>query len=179
MDQINEGLKHSELVQSLFLYNVDSLPASISRFSNLQSLELDGGKIRSLPPEFSSLRRLRMFGAYSCGFDSIPPEVIDLPDITTISIGGVLSILNGRLAPMRSLTRLYLSNNPLLRTVPTDIGSLRSLKSLDLNSTSIESMPDEVQNLSQLEVLALRYNHISPVEQARLRKLLPNTAVFF
>lgn len=179
MDQINEGLKLPYYVQSLQLHNVDSLPSSIGRFINLEFLELDGGKIHSLPPEFSSLRSLRFFIASNCGFDSIPKEVIELPELTEIEMGFALSALNFRLAPMKSLRYLNLNDNILLNTIPADIGSLDSLRYLELNGTTIKSLPNEIGNLTHLSLLTLRYTNISDTEQARIRKLLPNTTIRF
>jgi Leucine-rich repeat (LRR) protein len=50
---------------------------------------------------------------------------------------------------------------------------------LGLSFNRLTSLPDSIGNLTNLKRLALNFNPISDEEKVRIKKLLPNTKIYF
>jgi len=89
-----------------------------------------------------------------------------------------LTSLPESIGKLTKLKALYLGGNKL-ETLPESIGNLTNLEKLSLRMNKLESLPESIGNLTNLEGLWLYSNPISDEEKVRIKKLLPNTEVYF
>uniref|UniRef100_A0A8B9L107 TIR domain-containing protein n=1 Tax=Astyanax mexicanus TaxID=7994 RepID=A0A8B9L107_ASTMX len=93
-------------------------------------------------------------------------EVLDLSE------NSLINITNMAFRSMTKLTRLSLSRN-ILDSVPTAIGSVSSLKTLDLSFNSIEVLTcSDFNNLIQLQTLNIYKNPLSSIENCTFQNLI-------
>eukprot|EP00978_Attheya_sp_CCMP212_P001604 scaffold3281_cov55-Attheya_sp.AAC.1 len=85
------------------------------------------------------------------------------------------SIPNALVFHLDSLEELYLENNVLTGTIPTEIGTLSNLIKLSLNSNNLEgTIPSEIGQITTLVQITLSFNDLTqniPLEFAMLSKL--------
>jgi Leucine-rich repeat (LRR) protein len=63
--------------------------------------------------------------------------------------------------------------------VPDSIGQLKNLKSLDLSNNKIEKLPGSIQELKNLKEFYIYDNNLSSDEKEKIKRLLPNTKIYF
>jgi Leucine-rich repeat (LRR) protein len=121
-----------------------SIPRSIVNLTNLKELKIemddphDGTGVPTnavrhilFPKTYGKMTNLKTI---TLRVDEIPDEIGDVTCLETLE-------LNGR-----------------YKSIPKSIGSLKSLKSLDLSNGNFPSLPDEIGDLESLEVLTIRRN---------------------
>ena len=120
------------------------LPDSIGNLTSLQSLNLSGTQISTIPGigNLTSLQSLDLSGT----------QVSELPD----------SIVN-----LTSLQSLDLSFTQV-RKLPDSIGDLTSLQSLDLRSTQLRELPERIGKLSKLRIIVLEELALSELPESLL-----------
>ena len=128
----------------------------INYTSNLKSFSLGDIKLTSLPDWIENLTNLTW---------------LDLDD-------NQLTTLPDWIEKLTNLKKLYLSDNQL-ESLPDSIGNLTNLNSLDLSDNKLTSLPNSIGNLKELNRLHLGKNPMSDEEQERIKKLLPNTKIYF
>ena len=79
---------------------------------------------------------------------------------------------------LTNLEELNLNYNNLT-SLPYSIGNLKNLERLYLHDNKLTSLPESIANLKNLRYLDLEYNPISDEEKERIKKLLPNTKIYF
>ena len=146
----NAALKTPTKVINLRCNNLDSLPASIGNFYNLEELDLSLSHITVLPKEIGKLTRLKKLKLWHTGLTELPKEIGNLT----------------------ALTYLDVAENEL-REIPKEIGKLKALKQLHLESNKLTSIPKEIAGLSNLEYLDVHANQIKriPGQIGKLDKL--------
>jgi Leucine-rich repeat (LRR) protein len=95
--------------------------------------------------------------------------------------GNKLTALPPEMANLSNLRKLALSANPQLNFAAafSILSSLTKLQTLNLSGNQLETIPPEIAKLSMLEVLVLSGNKLSPEEQEKVQKLLPNCEIKF
>lgn len=126
--------------------------------------------IKSLPPQFSTLTNLEVF-SFGCleQLETLPEEIGNLTKLTELIIdngnGCGMSVTLprsiGRLQNLRVL-RLYGAIESA-GSLPDDIAELRNLEVLDLGRNGLETVPAQIAALSNLKTLRLEYNALKAV----------------
>jgi internalin A len=166
-----------------------SLPGEIGGLINLNSMLLSNNHLRSLPGEIGKLVNLTILALSNNHLSVLPPEIGCLVKLTSLElVDNQLSELPMEIGELTDLKRLYLDNNNLL-VLPREIGKLEALRTLTLRpkedsgekpagqgSRSLTSLPDELQNLKNLELLNLKGNSL-PIPPEILAKTAQPRAI--
>ncbi|KAI9741712.1 MAG: hypothetical protein M1834_000097 [Cirrosporium novae-zelandiae] len=121
-----------------FMQNEDSKG---NQFGGLETLDLHGNKLNSLP---LGLRRL---------------EHLTVLNLSNNKVGGALDII----FQIKSLKDLRLGNNELEGCLPEQIGQLHHLEVLDLRNNMLSELPQNLVELVNLRVLQLSQNQLSRI----------------
>ncbi|KAI2792143.1 hypothetical protein POX_b02179 [Penicillium oxalicum] len=109
------------------------------QFSGLETLDLHGNKLCSLPMGIRQIHQLRALN-------------LSNNDLTLENIGIIMEI--------SSLTDLKLAGNKLDGAFPPAIGQLRQLESLDLRNNALTRLPNEISELANLKVMDVSENQL-------------------
>lgn len=124
----------------------------------LKTLRLGFNKLSEVPPTISQLSTLEDLELRD------NPGLVEIPSLEGLNLLNRLSLRNLQLTTvpglgsLASLTDLDLRDNFKLGCVPDDIANLVNLKKLDLYGCGIKTVPSFIGNLRQLESLDLRKN---------------------
>lgn len=145
-------------LENLYLYDnqLEKLPAGIGQLVSLRNLYLDNNELLTLPEEIGHLANLREL-------------VLSYNHLITLPIG---------IGKLSQLEVLYLQNNQLKR-LPDEIGDLQNLEDLYIDNNQITHLPETIANLTHLKYLYAQNNLLSAYEQEKIRKLLPDTEIYF
>ncbi|TPX53445.1 hypothetical protein CcCBS67573_g09704 [Chytriomyces confervae] len=162
------------------------IPRSIGILNHLCHLSLaDSGLTGALPAELgnlANLQTLNLSGNQICG--SIPESLTRLRGLKLLNLGGNLltGSLPAEIGALRSLQVLMLHKNQLSAELPASLWTCRALLLLKLDnnrftgtlacsSTTTNSEPPGLHQLSQLECLDLSQNQFSGALPAQLGSL--------
>ncbi|XP_059628661.1 TMV resistance protein N-like isoform X2 [Cornus florida] len=155
-----------------------SLPRTICRLSCLKTLTLSGcSKLEELPEDLGNIKSLEEFHASKTAIKQLPSSINHLEGLKVLSLSGCkgtisqsffsswflprkredsMCLVLPSLTGLYSLTELDLSDCNLSQEgIPSDLGSLSSLKELNLSRNNFVSLPATISHLSQLESLEL------------------------
>lgn len=135
---------------------------------HLQLLNLSGNRLRTLPPNMPSLRKLRILFCAGNEFESVPDCLGDMPSLRMLSFKeNKLKTLSERcLCP--SLNWLILTSNEL-EHLPRSLGNCTGMRKLMLSMNRLQSLPDEMRALDQLELIRLAGNRLATLPAWLLR----------
>lgn len=122
---------------------VDIDPDSDERgpqFGGLESLDLHGNMLRSLPLGLRRLHELRLL--------NLSNNALSLEQIQIIM-------------EIPSLLDLRLANNQLKSALPTGVGRLQKLEALDLRGNALTALPEELGQLKCLKTLDVSENQLT------------------
>ncbi|KAK0592430.1 hypothetical protein LWI29_018944 [Acer saccharum] len=156
--------------------NLVSFPSNVSRL--LKILNLQGcSKLDHLPQNLGELEVLEELDAGETAIRQVPPSIARLSNLKSLSfcgckVQGWRSIFLPRkyldsmclslpcLSGLFSLKSLDLSDSGLSDgSLPSDLGSLCSLKELKLSNNNFVSLPDSIKRLSKLQILYVENCH--------------------
>ncbi|XP_035769470.1 leucine-rich repeat serine/threonine-protein kinase 1 [Neolamprologus brichardi] len=110
--------------------------------------------------------------------DPDPVCALEFPDVLRDSLE-VLCLNDNQLecvpqsvCGLHNLTELYLSNNPGIRELPTELGQLSSLWQLDIEDLNITNVPQEIRKEGAASVLAFLRAQLRKAERCKLLKML-------
>jgi Leucine-rich repeat (LRR) protein len=132
---------------------VDFDPDSDERgpqFGGLETLDLHGNKLLSLPMGVRRLHQLRFLN-------------LSNNELTMDKLGVIMEI--------PSLVDLKLASNKLEGSFPSEIGRLRQLESLDLRNNGLTRLPEQLSELTCLKALDVGENQLTSLPFAALSKL--------
>ena len=150
---------HGEDVENaLFTYWYNSIKGGDITWDELKNTKflLLNNQLETLPDSIGNLKNLEYLDLYNNKLASLPDSIGNLTNLEYLG--------------------LY-SNK--LETLPDSIGNLKNLGRLGLSFNRLAILPDSIGNLTNLKRLALNFNPISDEEKVRIKKLLPNTDVYF
>lgn len=132
-------LEQIEVIHELVLsdtntIDINNLSKNLVKLKYLYCLSITDGNIKELPESFSKLESL-----WFLKFNDMDPEFN-------------YSLLFERISNLK-INSLYLTYNRYLKTLPSNVGSLKNLKTLSLISSSVSSLPPEIGELYSLEKL--------------------------
>ncbi|KAJ5929662.1 hypothetical protein N7454_006612 [Penicillium verhagenii] len=110
------------------------------QFSGIESLDLHGNLLHSLPVGLKRLHNLR--------FLNISNNALTMDQIATIM-------------EIPSLVNLKLANNKLEGVLVSTVGSLQNLETLDLRGNALTELPEELGELKNLKTLDVGENQLS------------------
>ncbi|WP_299678832.1 leucine-rich repeat domain-containing protein [uncultured Tenacibaculum sp.] len=149
-------------------HKLSTLPTEIGTLSSLVYLELSNNSLTSLPSGIGSLNALEELRITSQNntttgektLASLPNEIGGLTSLKKLSLqGNRLTSIPNTINGLTALEDLNLGDNSgngnELSTLPSTIGALLNLKTLNIAYNRLNSLPDEIGNLSSLESLYL------------------------
>lgn len=148
-------------LETLWLFgNYQSLPESFPNLINLKDLEITGGSvINQLPDNFgdlTNLEKVRIAG----NFTTLPNSFSNLSNLKSLQLHGILEYLPTDLGNLKNLEWLSI-NSMNLKEIPDSFGALESLKTFKAYQNDITSIPDSFGNLPKIVEVDLSYNSIS------------------
>jgi Leucine-rich repeat (LRR) protein len=157
---------------------ITELPASIGSLTNLKVLRVNGNLLKTLPPTIGKLTKLETLDLGSNQIESLPPEILNLTNLRRITVDHNNSkvvnsdmILN-QIYKLKSLIYLDFSYNGI-ETLPEAVGDLQNLQTLILDHNYLTSLPLGITKLPNLEKLVVGANQLTavPVEFGSMPKL--------
>ncbi|XP_049795104.1 leucine-rich repeat-containing protein 58 [Schistocerca nitens] len=179
--------KATEDVDTLLLYNnnLDTLPASVSKFTNLKMLDISYNNIThlpealtecrltsliarnnmlendSFPKSFGALTSLKELNLSGNSLTSFPQQILDLTALKYLYLGSnSITNIPKDVWKLQSLQYLYMGGNKL-QEVPASVGKLKNLQALVLCDNLLESLPAAIANLKFLKSLLLHKNRLT------------------
>ncbi|XP_066557623.1 leucine-rich repeat serine/threonine-protein kinase 1 isoform X2 [Amia ocellicauda] len=176
------------------------LPSYIFQLEGLVSLKLCGNQLSALPmpnkwkcsqlktldlsrnqlgksDEGTKSRRLAFFTTWNRR-DPDPVYSIEFPGILRHCLE-VLFLNDNQLESvpqsvfnLRNLTELYLSNNPGIRELPSELGQLSNLWQLDIEDLNITNVPAEIRKEGPAAVLGFLRAHLRKAEKCKRLKMI-------
>lgn len=139
---------------------------SIGNLTSLQHLVVSDNEFSSLPDSIGNLKNLRSLDVSDSRLTSLPDSIGDLPWLTKLDIstnrflGGVPSQIR-RLTTLRELNISSLANGDGGLEIPSWIGDLTGLQSLDMHQNKIKDLPTCIENLTDLRDLEISSNPLT------------------
>ncbi|KAG9352282.1 hypothetical protein JZ751_020695 [Albula glossodonta] len=176
------------------------LPAYIFELEALISLKLCGNQLSALPSptkwkcsqlkmldlsrnqlgrhvEGTKTKKLAFFTTWHRR-DPDPASAIDFPTMLRDSLevlflnDNQLDAVPQSVCSLRNLSELYLSNNPGIRELPSELGQLSNLWQLDIEDLNIANIPVEVKKEGPAAVLSFLRAHLRKAEPCKLLKMI-------
>lgn len=142
-------------------------------FLNPDTLEFVGDK--------SKMKNLKSISFFAVRLKNLPKDLIDFENLETLEITKSLKIKTfpNFICELNKLKFLRFAWGWNLDSIPECIGELTKLEYLDLARNNISHLPKSISNLKKLKMLILWDNPISESELIEIKKLLPNTTIYF
>ncbi|XP_071730591.1 uncharacterized protein [Rutidosis leptorrhynchoides] len=150
-----------------------SLAASIANLTNLTKLDVHSNQLTRLPDSFGQLVNLLYLDLHANGLKSLPESFANLTKMINLDLSSNnFTNLPDFIGNLSSLQILIVETNDL-EELPYTIGSCSSLVTLKLDFNQLKALPEAIGKLERLEVLTLHYNRVRklPTTMANLTKL--------
>ncbi|EXB99755.1 Protein lap4 [Morus notabilis] len=142
------------------------LPVSIGKLSDVTELDLSENRILSLPPTICRLRALTKLDIHSNQLINLPDSFGDLINLTDLDLhANRLRSLPDSFGNLKKLINLDLSSNELTH-LPEITGHLTSLKSLSVETNELEELPYSIGSCTMLLELRLDFNQLRALPEA-------------
>ncbi|XP_054768806.2 leucine-rich repeat-containing protein 47-like [Lytechinus pictus] len=175
---------------------IEELPSEIGNLSHLLNLTLRGNKLVVLPDSIGKLTRLQFLDASRNSIENVPDSLGCISSIHTLDLSqNKLSVIPESFNNLSNLAYLNFSRNSLtdldvmlrgnlhhlgevlashnqIETIPSGVGGLESLRTLDLSENKLQEFPARLSLCPKLKELHLVEN---PVKDRRLKKLIQQT----
>ncbi|GJM64665.1 leucine-rich repeat domain-containing protein [Persicobacter diffluens] len=127
---------------------IEEIPEWVSEIDSLKYLILRDNPIKEIPHYISTFKELRVLAIDRSEVTSIPKNIVDLPHLVTLYLGGCppMKEFPSVLYQCLQLENLAL---PPLKRLPDDIGRFKNLEFLNTTLESFENL-DKLQSLTRL-----------------------------
>ena len=154
---LTQSIKDSRLKLS---QGLTEFPLEIlDQAGSLEILDLSNNHLKTLPPEFSQFKKLRIAFFNNNQFEEFPEVLATCPNLSMVSFKSnkIRTISESALSP--NIRWLILTNNQLTQ-LPSSIGQLSKLQKCMLAGNQLQSLPDELANCKHLELIRLAANQL-------------------
>ncbi|KAJ0602319.1 putative leucine-rich repeat domain superfamily [Helianthus annuus] len=183
-------------LQSKLMENIEWLPVTIGKLSNITELNLSDNKLTALPSSITNLTALTKLDVHSNQLTNLPDSFGQLVNLLDLDLhANRLKSLPDSFGNLSNLVNLDLSSNHFthlpdfignltsmqilivetndLEELPYTIGFCASLVALKLDFNQLKALPEAIGKLTCLEILTLHYNRVRklPTTMANLTKL--------
>jgi Leucine-rich repeat (LRR) protein len=178
------------------------LPTEIGKLKNLNTLSLQWNKLITLPVEIGNLGIIQILDLRNNNLTDIPVEIGNLLWLEKIYLSGnkdlKTEIISNAFANYSKIFHLTVEENfynekfdglyiiiDRHNFIPSEIGRLKMLKSLNLNNCKLTIFPSEICNLKKLTSINLQGNQLIslPKEIIKLKNLkelnIRNNPIFY
>ncbi|XP_062171198.1 probable LRR receptor-like serine/threonine-protein kinase At1g06840 [Alnus glutinosa] len=154
------------------------LPPEFSKLPNLQILQLDNNHFdgTTIPSSYSNMSKLLKLSIRNCNLHGPIPDLSQIPNLYYLDLSS--NQLNGSIPQSRlseKITTVYLSNNNLTGTVPSNFSGLPHLQKLSIANNALSgSVPSTIwqnQTLNGMESLKVE------LQNNKLSKITGSTSV--
>ncbi|MGD1852986.1 MAG: protein kinase [Leptolyngbyaceae cyanobacterium] len=140
--------------------NLTEFPPEILELSDsLEILDLSNNQLKTLPPEFSQLKKLRVVFFNNNQFEEFPEVLAACPNLSMISFKSNKIKTIGETALSPNIRWLILTNNQLT-SLPRSMGNLTKLQKCMLAGNQLQTLPDEMASCKSLELIRLAANQL-------------------
>lgn len=159
-------------LEDLGLAGVHPVPEGLRHFRRVKKLYLSRLPDRDLPAELGALTQLESLDLHSCETTdfAVLGELRSLRTLSTSWLGAFDPVALFRALSQNPIEVLSLHYARYLSALPPELGELRSLRSIDVRSTSVRAFPPETAQLSELRLVEF---HDFMIRPADLKKVLP------
>ncbi|KAL2515628.1 Plant intracellular Ras-group-related LRR protein 1 [Forsythia ovata] len=164
------------------------LPEEFGRFKSLVALNLSNNQLEAIPDSIAGLENLQELNLSGNLLESLPDSIGLLFNLKVLDVSGnKLTALTDGICHCRSLVDLDASFNKLtylptnigyelvnlqrlsihlnkLRSLPTSIGEMKSLRLLDVHFNELRGLPLSIGRLTNLEIINLSSNFSDLIE---------------
>ncbi|KAF4354907.1 hypothetical protein CsatB_004504 [Cannabis sativa] len=145
---------------------IEGLPVSIGKLSEVTELDLSENRIVALPPSICRLRALTKLDIHSNQLVNLPDSFGDLINLTDLDLhANRLRSLPDTFGNLKKLINLDLSSNELTH-LPELLGNLTSLKCLTVETNELEELPYSIGSCTMLTELRLDFNQLRALPEA-------------
>jgi Leucine-rich repeat (LRR) protein len=163
--------------------DLDTLPPEIGFCDKLETIDLTGNPIDTLPETLIECHQLydlkinyktfyRILDDYMLQLiydgkirsEHIPQIIFELESLHVLDLNGTKINSLPTEHTLLSLTELYLSNNSFF-DIPETICTIEQLKILDMSHNRIDIIPEYFSKTKQLEILNLSYNKLTTLSK--------------
>ncbi len=129
-------IEHLELHDN----QLQNLPESIARFSNLKNLDVSENQFAEFPSVILELKNLQTLYIYSNQIAEVPNEITQLANLRDLFLGdNQLQTLPAAIGSLTQLTSLNIVHNDNFGKLPAEMKFLTRLENLDLDQKNIEN----------------------------------------
>jgi len=153
---LEDALANPDSVYSLKLKeHLKSVPKEVFiAFPNLIELDLSKNRLKEIPAEIQSLKKLKRLILFKNRIEELPPQIGELVDLEELII-----------------------NQNELTTLPAEIGKLKKLRYIDMWSNNIVGLPQTMADMPALQEVDLRVIVLNDREREEIGELLQNVKV--
>jgi Leucine-rich repeat (LRR) protein len=191
-------MRHSLFYISVFAWLVSSLllhreckaqVSADSSFTSLSeamkdplrvaSLTIRGKRLKAFPTEILQMKNLRELNLSKNYIDLLPSELPELSKLELLDVSrNLLYSFPIRMAEMRHLRKVVANRNKLA-FLADQMSGMTQLEHLDVWHNDLTSVPESFKSLVNLKYADFRENILDRDAQLQIKKLFPNTKLFF
>lgn len=145
---------------NLYRASVTQLPEALCSMPALERLDLRFSPLTHLPERTGDLQHLQTLDVYEAHLKTLPPSFTQLRRLRYCQLVAQLTALPADFGNLRALTFLDLSGNQLTN-LPESMQQLTALQTLKLNGNRLNDLPDWIGQLPALVSLDVRGNPLT------------------
>ncbi len=141
-----------------------TLPNSIKKLNQIETLDLSNNELTTLPPEIGQLSKLKHLNLRNNrNLKILPTEIGNLIHLEYLGFeGSKLSKIPNSIGNCTKLKKIV-GNACKIESIPSEITMCVELLDINLAYNKIENVPSEIGNLVKLKTLSLGRNKISSI----------------
>ena len=162
---LEDALKDPDKVFRLNLENQPNTAVlkQLSKFKNLEYLNLRHTEINELPKNINTLKNLKVLDLGDNNLSVLPKSFSDLKNLTELYLDHEKDLKLDEdfeiLSRLQSLRILHLENNNITR-LPKNLNKLNQIEQLYLNDNQLKEVPFEIKGLKNLKFVDIHHNPI-------------------